>query len=109
MNSRPVRYAVKARIELTDRSTLRVMMTTAWPTASSTRIDGSSRKLRQPSALNRKPVLLVVAATTTATSTSKIEISRDRTTVLKMRRRRDRALGSTSKASLVVTSARCRA
>ena len=54
MKSRPVRYAVRPSTEPTDRSTLRVMITTAWPTASSSRIDGVSSRSRQPSWLNRK-------------------------------------------------------
>ena len=44
----PVRYAVRPSMEPTDRSTLRVMITTAWPTASSSRIEGVSSRSRQP-------------------------------------------------------------
>ena len=40
------------------------------PTARSTRIDGFSRKLRQPSELKRKLSFLAVATTVTAISTS---------------------------------------
>src|SRR6478736_1352128 len=80
------------------------MITTAWPTASSSRIDGLSRKLRQPSLLNRKPLFFVVASTTTATSTRKIDSSRERSTVVSARRVGESRLGSTSSASLADTS-----
>ena len=52
--SLPVKYAVSPRIEPTDRSTLRVMITTVWPTASSSSIDGVSSRSRQPLELKRK-------------------------------------------------------
>ena len=77
------------------------MMTTAWPTASSSRIDGLSRKLRQPSELNRKPLFFAVATTTTATSTRKIDSSRERSDGVSARRVGESPLGSTSSASLV--------
>ena len=99
MNSRPVRYAVKARIEPTDRSTLRVMITTAWPAASSSRIDGVSSRSRQELALKRKLGVLMVAAAMTISSTSRIDISRERTTVLNIRIERDWLLGSISRST----------
>ena len=83
---------------------MRVTITTAWPTASSSRIEGLSRKLRQPSELKRKLSFLLVARTTTATSTRKIDSSRERRTVVSARRVGESRLGSTSSASLVETS-----
>src|ERR671912_133339 len=80
------------------------MMTTPCPTASSSRIDGLSRKLRQPSALKRKLSFLLVASTTTATSTRKMDSSRERRTVVRARRVGESRLGSTSSVSLTDTS-----
>ena len=95
MNSRPVRYAVRPSTEPTDRSTLRVMMTTAWPAANVSRIAGVSSRSRQELALNRKLGVLIVAAAITTSSTMRMDISRDRTTVLKARTAGDCRLGST--------------
>ncbi len=78
MKSRPVRKAVSPMTEPTERSTLRVMMTIAWPTATSTRIDGVSSRSRHPSALNRKFGFFTVAATTTRTRAAKMPSSRAR-------------------------------
>ena len=59
-NRLPVRYAVRPSVEPTERSTLRVMITTVWPTASSSRIDGVSSRSRQLSPLNKNAWLLRV-------------------------------------------------
>ncbi len=91
-------------IDPTDRSTLRVMMTTAWPTASSSSSEGLTRKLRQPSALKRKFSFFAVATTVTATSTMKMENSRERSRPVSMRRVGDIEEGWTSRTSLVLGS-----
>ena len=54
------------------------MMTIAWPTATSMRIDGVSSRSRKPSALNRKFGFLTVAATMTSSSASRMPVSRAR-------------------------------
>ena len=91
--SRPVRYAVRASVDPTDRSTLRVMMTTASPTASRIRIAGVSSRSRQPVELNRKLGVFRVAARITSSSTSAMAISRERTTLTTSRFNGDLLLG----------------
>ena len=66
-------------MEPTDRSTLRVTMTTIWPIASSSRIEGVSRVSRQPSPLKTNVGRRMVAARMIRTSTIAIENSRERT------------------------------
>ena len=53
MNSLPAKYADSPSTEPTDRSTLRVMMTTVWPTARTSSSDGVSSRSRQPVLLKR--------------------------------------------------------
>ncbi len=77
----PPRYAESPSIEPTERSTLRVMMTMASPTAITTRIDGVISRSCQPSLLNRKSGFLIVLTTTTRAKASRMPISRERSTL----------------------------
>src|SRR5665647_1945250 len=86
MNRRPVRYAVSPRTDPTDRSTLRVMITTASPTASSSKIEGVRSRSRQLFPLKKKLGVLTVAAAMTTTRTKRMDASRDLTMLLKARR-----------------------
>ncbi len=80
---------MRPTIEPTERSTLRVMMTTAWPTATSSSSDGVSSRSRNPSEENRKFGFATVAATITSSSAPRMPVSR---AVARWRTSRDAAL-----------------
>src|SRR5690625_2398696 len=65
MNNRPVMKAHNPRTDPTERSTLRVMMTTACPTANNMSKEGVNSRSRHPSPEVRKELFFTVAVMTT--------------------------------------------
>ena len=82
---------------------MRVTITTIWPIASSSRMDGASRVSRQPSWLSMKVGRFRVVATTMMISTIAIDSSREWSTVDSIRWPRVCRLGSTRRSVIVAS------
>src|SRR3954469_14643997 len=66
----PARKAVSPTTEPTDRSTLRVMITSVWPTARSAKIDALSARLRSDAVSTKRGSRMPVTAISSASATT---------------------------------------